>query len=112
MSIFLLQTAFGSALGIALAPTATDPKLVWMYTGICIATIITAGLFWFLFSHYNAAEESMNQLDDNGEVAVKASEINARGAVVGDHNHGPTDAASRRLQQEREGGFTTGADQV
>lgn len=32
MSIFLLQTAFGSALGIALAPTATDPKLVWMYS--------------------------------------------------------------------------------
>lgn len=32
MSIFLLQTAFGNALGIALAPTATDPKLVWMYS--------------------------------------------------------------------------------
>lgn len=54
----------------------------------------------------------MNQLEDNGEVAVKASDINARGAVVGDHNYGPTDAASRRLEQEREGGFTTGADHV
>lgn len=32
MSIFLLQTALGAALGIALAPTATDPKLVWMYS--------------------------------------------------------------------------------
>ena len=32
MSIFLLQTAFGSALGIALAPTATDPKILWMYS--------------------------------------------------------------------------------
>ena len=39
----------------------------------------------------------MNQLEDNGEVAVKASDINARGAVVGDHNDGPTDAGwSRR----------------
>lgn len=32
MAIFQLQTAFGSALGIALSPTATDPKLVWMYS--------------------------------------------------------------------------------
>ncbi len=32
MAMFLLQTAFGSALGIALAPTAKDPKLVWMYS--------------------------------------------------------------------------------
>ena len=32
MSIFLLQNAFGSALGIALSPTATDPKLLWMYS--------------------------------------------------------------------------------
>lgn len=54
----------------------------------------------------------MNQLEDNGEVAIKASDINARGAVVGDDSHGPTDAASRRLEQEREGGFTTGADHV
>lgn len=32
MAVFLLQTAFGSAFGIALAPTATHPKLVWMYS--------------------------------------------------------------------------------
>lgn len=32
MSIFLLQTALGNALGIALSPTAEDPKLVWMYS--------------------------------------------------------------------------------
>lgn len=36
MSIFLLQTAFGSAFGIALAPTAKDPKLVWMYSAFFI----------------------------------------------------------------------------
>ena len=40
MSIFQLQTAFGSALGIALSPTATDPKLVWMYS-----TLLPSPLF-------------------------------------------------------------------
>ncbi|MCJ1454623.1 peptide transporter ptr2 [Mycoblastus sanguinarius] len=83
MSIFLLQSAFGSALGIALAPTAKDPKLVWMYTGLCIATIITAGLFWVLFKKYNATEETMNALEDKGEKAVAATEVGATGG----HSH-------------------------
>lgn len=79
MSIFLLQTAFGSALGIALSATAVDPKLLWMYTGICVATIITAGLFWILFRKYNATEESMNALEDKGKQAVPVGQITARG---------------------------------
>ncbi|KAK4693535.1 hypothetical protein P7C71_g3887, partial [Lecanoromycetidae sp. Uapishka_2] len=73
MSIFLLQSAFGSALGIALAPTAEDPKLVWMYAGLCVATIITGGIFWVIFRKYNATEEQLNALEDKGEKAVKGS---------------------------------------
>ncbi|MCJ1467054.1 peptide transporter ptr2 [Pseudocyphellaria aurata] len=120
MSIFLFQTALGSALGIALAPTATDPKQVWMYTGIGIATIITAALFWFLFKHYNATEVSMNQLDENGQVAVKAHDINARGAVVvgeGDHHvraddHGSSTHAAASRALDKKSGVATGADHV
>ena len=79
MSIFLLQSAFGSALGIALAPTAEDPKLVWMYTGLCVATIIAAGLFWICFKKYNATEESMNALEAKGEKAVTADQVGGFG---------------------------------
>lgn len=101
MSIYLLQNAFGSALGIALSPTATDPKLIWMYSesspyiflrrwkqrpifwqilaGICIAAAISGGLFWAFFHKYNATEESMNKLEDDGEKAVKASAIDFKG---------------------------------
>ncbi|KAI9799420.1 MAG: hypothetical protein M1825_004520 [Sarcosagium campestre] len=63
MSLFLLTNAFGSALGIALAPTAQDPKLVWMYVGLAIASLSAGVLFWLLFSKYNATEEEMNALD-------------------------------------------------
>lgn len=79
MSIFLLQSAFGSALGIALAPTAEDPKLVWMYTGLCVATIITAGIFWVIFKKYNATEEELNALEDKGEKAVNAQDVGVTG---------------------------------
>lgn len=81
MSIFLLQSAFGSALGMALAPIAKDPRLVWMYTGLCIATTIAAGLFWFCFKHLNATEDSMNVLEDKDKRAAGADKIGTAGTL-------------------------------
>lgn len=70
MSLFLVTNAIGSALGIALAPTAEDPKLVWTYTGLASACFIAGCLFWVMFKHYNKVEEQLNQLDylDEDEV--------------------------------------------
>ena len=78
MSIFLLQSALGSALAITLAPLAKDPRLVWLYAGLCIATSIAAGFFWVCFNHLNANEESMNALANNREKAV---DVNAAGTT-------------------------------
>ena len=77
MSIFLLQSAFGSVLGIALAPFAKDPRLVWMYIGLCFATLIAAGFFWYCFNHLNATEVSMNALKNKVGSAVSLHEIEA-----------------------------------
>ncbi|MCJ1255653.1 peptide transporter ptr2 [Lignoscripta atroalba] len=91
MSMFLLTNAFGAALATALSPTAKDPKLLWMYTGLCIATIITAGIFWMLFKHLNYVEEEMNELDAKGEKAVRANEVGIGGGLVRrghGHRHG------------------------
>lgn len=63
MSLFLLTSAFGSALSIALSPTAVDPKLLWMYTGLAVACFIAGVIFWLLYSRYNDTEEEMNKLD-------------------------------------------------
>ncbi|OJD14219.1 hypothetical protein AJ78_05405 [Emergomyces pasteurianus Ep9510] len=63
MSLYLLTTAFGAVLSIALSPTAEDPKLVWLYAGLCIATFIAGVCFWLLFHRYNATEEQMNALE-------------------------------------------------
>ena len=77
MSIFLLQSAFGSALGIALAPFAKDPRLVWMYVGLCFATLIAGGFFWLCFNHLNKTEVSMNPLENKVERAVSLDEMEA-----------------------------------
>lgn len=82
MSMFLLTNAFGSAIGIALSPTAVDPKLVWMYTGISIAALIAGACFWLLFSRYNATEEAMNRLEDNRDKPIPATAVKADGTVA------------------------------
>lgn len=77
MSIFLLQNAFGAALGIALSPTSENPKLVVMYSSIAGATAIAGVAFWLCFRKYNKTEEEMNRLDADNEdfKARKLSEI-------------------------------------
>lgn len=67
MSIFLLQNAFGSALGIALSPTSQNPKLVIMYSSIAAATLVAGLAFWFCFNKYNKVEEELNKLDADNE---------------------------------------------
>lgn len=60
MALYLLTNAGGSALGIAVSPTAKHPKLVWAYTGFAVTTVITGSLFWLCFRSLNAKEEEMN----------------------------------------------------
>lgn len=88
MSMFLLTSAFGSALSIALSPTAEDPKLLWMYTGLAIATFIAGWVFWFLFRRYNKSEESMNELDKQGVKAVRADDVPGTGTIGQDSADG------------------------
>jgi dipeptide/tripeptide permease len=55
MSLFLLTSAGGSALGILIAPFAKDPWLHWMYFGLAIAAAGTGFAFWSMFR--NGADE-------------------------------------------------------
>ncbi|KAI9722822.1 MAG: peptide transporter ptr2 [Chrysothrix sp. TS-e1954] len=71
-SMFLLTNAGGSALAIALAPTAEDPKLTWMYTGLGVACFIAGLMFWGLFSRYNKVEDSLNEMEAHGELQLVA----------------------------------------
>ncbi|MCJ1338699.1 peptide transporter ptr2 [Bachmanniomyces sp. S44760] len=82
MSMFLLTNAFGSALGIALTPTAVDPKLLDMYAGLAAAALVAGIVFWLLFRRLNAVEESLNELEDKGEKAVGVNEIPAAGVLA------------------------------
>ncbi|KAI1909201.1 peptide transporter ptr2 [Ophidiomyces ophidiicola] len=82
-AVFLLTSAFGAALGIAISPTAKHPKLVWMYTGLSVASAIAGVIFWLLYHRYNETEEEMNSLeveqrDDEKPVAANQIGISGR----------------------------------
>ena len=83
MSMFLLTTAFGSALSIALSSVSVDPKLVWMYSGIAVAAFIAGLVFWFLFKHYNYQEDKMNALESRDpQKPMQASQISSHARDV------------------------------
>ncbi|QLL34851.1 hypothetical protein HG536_0H02260 [Torulaspora globosa] len=77
MSLFLVTSAFGSALGCALSPVSEDPKYVWLYTGLGVSCFIAGWLFWICFKHYNYTEEAMNALDYDDDPAMLKSRKDA-----------------------------------
>lgn len=67
MAVYLLQNAFGSAIGIALSPTSKNPKMVIFFSCLAGATALAGIAFWLCFNKHNATEEQMNRIDANTE---------------------------------------------
>lgn len=68
MAIFLLQTAFGNAINLALLPVTEDPHLVWLYTGIAITAFIAGIVFYFTFRKWDETEEQDNAIGHGGRM--------------------------------------------
>lgn len=69
-SLYLFTSAIGSALNEALVPATGDPDIMWMYTGIAVASVIVAGVFYGTFQHYDKQERQMNELDAKDSFAA------------------------------------------
>jgi POT family proton-dependent oligopeptide transporter len=87
-AMYLLTNAFGSAISEAFNPVLGDPDILWMYTGLAVASFVAGGLIWILFHHLNETENQMNALDQDYD----ADPTLRRGSVIGDrtvglHNH-------------------------
>jgi len=98
-SLYLFTNAIGSALNEAFVPATGDPAIMWMYTGISIATCAVAGIFWFTFHHYDQQEEEMNKLDAHDAFAGKAGE-KSDGETTGSGGQ-QAQAAPRQIPEEK-----------
>ncbi|KAF2005805.1 peptide transporter PTR2-A [Amniculicola lignicola CBS 123094] len=56
MSLFLLTSAGGSAMGILIAPMAKDPHLVWMYGALALIAFVAGGFFFKCFRGLDTKE--------------------------------------------------------
>lgn len=92
-SMYLFTNAIGSALSEALIPATGDPAIMWMYTGVSIASFLTAIVFWFTFHHYDLQEDEMNALDAH-DYLEKTSEA---GSVADHHHYRPATNADEKI---------------
>lgn len=67
MSLFLLTSAGGSALGILIAPFARDPYLHWLYYGLTVGTAITGYVFHRMFKDLDDSAKNMAEDAGTGE---------------------------------------------
>jgi POT family proton-dependent oligopeptide transporter len=64
-SLFLLTTAFGSALGEAFLPALYDPAIMYVYTGLAAGCFTAGCVVWMLFRKLNDAEDDMNYIEND-----------------------------------------------
>lgn len=62
-SLFLLTTAFGSALGEAFVPALFDPAIMWVYVGLAIGCALAGCVVWLIFHRLNDKEDEMNYIE-------------------------------------------------
>ncbi|KAI9026124.1 POT family-domain-containing protein [Hyaloraphidium curvatum] len=65
MALFLLTSAFGSAIQFALVPISQDPYLVWMYGGLAVASAAAGALLYGFFRYLDLedAEKERRELE-------------------------------------------------
>lgn len=73
MSLFLLTSAGGSAIGILIAPLARDPHLQWLYFGLAIAAGVTGAVFYHMFKNMDDSPAKAVQHADEYEMAARLS---------------------------------------
>ena len=75
MALFMLTNALGAALAAAIAPFAKDPNLVWLYTGLSIATLCTGFLFWVSFGKNDSVEGTTVNVNDTNGQAIRLEQL-------------------------------------
>jgi dipeptide/tripeptide permease len=73
MSLFLLTSAGGSALGILIAPLARDPYLQWLYFGLASAAAITGYVFHRTFKNFGVGDVKTTDSAEEFEMRSRSS---------------------------------------
>ncbi|KAF3925269.1 hypothetical protein ABW20_dc0106174 [Dactylellina cionopaga] len=89
-SVFLVMSAFSTAIGFAFVGLANDPLLVWNYIVAAILAAFGALGFWYQFRGLDAEEDKLNNLAKTSYVG------NVKSNVVGPTTSSELEAANAR----------------
>lgn len=90
-AMFLLTNAFGYAIGEAFTPLVGDPKVMWLFTGLCVGSFCVGIIFWVLYHHLDAQEDEMNTLD------AKHDELESKKILASTTGNDAGEGASHRV---------------
>jgi POT family proton-dependent oligopeptide transporter len=82
MALFLLTNCFASILAFALVSVTVDPKLVWMYTGICAAMFICTILFYICHHKLDDTDAAEDAIQRDVVLGNKQTALDEEEAVV------------------------------
>lgn len=83
-SMYLVTNAFGAAIAEALTPAAYDPAIMWMFTGLAVASFLAGIIFWLVYHKLNNEEEGMNALDAHNYETDSPGQSGQSGQVSGE----------------------------
>jgi len=79
-AMYLLTNAFGYAIGEAFVPLVGDPKIMYLFAGLCAGSFAVGVLFWVLYHHLDRIEDEVNTLDAKHDELANKRALNATGA--------------------------------
>ena len=53
----LWPNCVAALISLAISPSAEDPNMVWVYTGVAVGAFVCGCLYYYLFAHYDRIDE-------------------------------------------------------
>ncbi|CZT41771.1 probable peptide transporter PTR2-A [Rhynchosporium secalis] len=78
-AMYLLTNAVGYAISEAFIPLVGDPKIMYLFTGLCAGSFVVGVVFWVVFHKYDALEDQNNAMDAKHQDLENKRAINSTG---------------------------------
>ncbi|KAG1583846.1 hypothetical protein G6F48_008262 [Rhizopus delemar] len=56
-ALSLWPNCVAALISLAISPSAEDPNMVWVYTGVAVGAFVCGCLYYYLFAHYDRIDE-------------------------------------------------------
>lgn len=77
-AVSLWPNCVAALISLAISPSAKDPNMVWVYTGVAIGAFLCGILYYWMFRHYDVLDEQfrLKKMADQDAIGYGMSEKN------------------------------------